>query len=50
MTLFFCCRCRCEIFEDLPSVDAMFISVGGGGLIAGIAAYLKDKNPSIKVN
>ena len=35
--------------QDLPDVDAIFVSVGGGGLIAGIASYVKQKNPSIKV-
>jgi len=38
-----------EILEQLPEVDAVFASVGGGGLIAGIAAYLKAVKPSVKV-
>ena len=38
-----------EIFEDLPDVDAVFVSVGGGGLIGGIATFLKSVNPSVKV-
>jgi threonine dehydratase len=40
-----------EIFEQMgeDSLDAIFISVGGGGLIGGIAAYLKDKMPSCKI-
>ncbi len=38
-----------EIWEDLKSVDAVFISVGGGGLISGVGGYLKSMNESIQV-
>lgn len=38
-----------EIFEDLADVDSVFVAVGGGGLIGGIAAYLKSVKPGIKV-
>ena len=38
-----------ELLRQLPDMDAVFISVGGGGLIAGIAAYLKAVNPKIEV-
>ncbi len=30
-------------------IDAVFVAVGGGGLIAGIASYLKHLRPGIKV-
>jgi threonine dehydratase len=30
-------------------IDAVFVPVGGGGLIAGIAAYIKRLRPSIRV-
>lgn len=33
----------------LDDLDAVFIPVGGGGLIAGIAAYLKKVAPHVKV-
>lgn len=38
-----------EIIEDLRSIDAVFIPVGGGGLLAGIGAYIKAVKPEIKI-
>ena len=38
-----------ELLRQLPEMDSVFISVGGGGLIAGIAVYLKAVNPKIEV-
>ncbi len=39
-----------EIVRRRPSgVDAVFVPVGGGGLIAGIGAYLKAVVPEVKV-
>lgn len=38
-----------ELFRQLDSIDAVFIAVGGGGLIAGVAAYLKSVKPSIRI-
>ena len=38
-----------EIWEDLKGVDAVFISVGGGGLISGVGGYLNSMNESIQV-
>jgi threonine dehydratase len=38
-----------ELYEQLPDVDAVFISVGGGGLISGIGSYLKSQRPDIKI-
>jgi len=31
------------------ALHAIFVPVGGGGLIAGIAAYVKAIQPSIKI-
>ena len=39
-----------EIFQDLPDVDAVFVAVGGGGLVGGIATYLKAVKPTVKVS
>jgi len=38
-----------EILADLPNVDVILVCIGGGGLISGIAGYLKHKNKKIKV-
>lgn len=38
-----------EILEDLPEVDAIFVPVGGGGLVAGIATVVRAVKPSVKV-
>ena len=39
-----------EILEDFKDpIHAIFVCVGGGGLISGIAAYVKSVNPKIKI-
>jgi threonine dehydratase len=39
-----------EIVNQYPgSLDAIFVPVGGGGLIAGIAAYVKYLHPKTKI-
>ena len=38
-----------ELLEQLPDLDAVFIPVGGGGLLAGMAVYLKSLKPDITV-
>lgn len=38
-----------ELLEQLPELDAVFIPVGGGGLIAGIAAFIKAVKPTVKI-
>ncbi|CEG57597.1 threonine/serine dehydratase [Legionella fallonii] len=38
-----------ELANQLDTIDAVFVTIGGGGLIAGIAGYLKSVNPNIKV-
>ncbi|KAI8101593.1 hypothetical protein M9435_001696 [Picochlorum sp. BPE23] len=34
---------------DMDNLEAVFVPVGGGGLIAGVAAYIKALRPEIKV-
>ena len=39
-----------EILRQVPGdLDAIFIAVGGGGLCAGVAAYVKNLRPDIKI-
>jgi len=38
-----------ELLQQLSTIDAVFIPVGGGGLLAGMAVYLKQLKPSIRV-
>ncbi|MBL8026262.1 MAG: pyridoxal-phosphate dependent enzyme, partial [Fibrobacteres bacterium] len=38
-----------EILEECAGVDAIFVPVGGGGLIAGIACYVKTLCPHVKI-
>lgn len=39
--------CGVEIAKQLPDVDAVFIAVGGGGLISGVGTFLKSVKPSM---
>lgn len=39
-----------EILEQLPNVDCIATSVGGGGLIAGIALAVKGKRPDVAIH
>lgn len=38
-----------EILRDLPMVDMIIVPAGGGGLLAGVAACVKQINPRVKV-
>jgi threonine dehydratase len=38
-----------EILEDQPSVDYLFVPVGGGGLSAGVGTYFKNFSPKTKI-
>jgi len=35
--------------QSSENIDAIFVPVGGGGLIAGVAAYFKAKSPTTRV-
>ena len=38
-----------ELLEQATALDAVFISVGGGGLIAGMGTYLKAVSPGTEI-
>ena len=38
-----------ELMRQITDINAVFVPVGGGGLIAGMAVYLKYLNPAISV-
>lgn len=38
-----------EIVDDLPDVDAVVASVGGGGLLAGVGCVMRAVKPDVKV-
>ena len=38
-----------EVFQDLPDLEVVIVPVGGGGLAAGVSAYLQTVKPSVKI-
>ncbi len=38
-----------ELVEQIPQLDAVFVAVGGGGLIGGIGSYMKYVSPRTTV-
>jgi threonine dehydratase len=38
-----------EILEDWPEVETILVPVGGGGLLSGVAAWVKRSRPDIRV-
>ncbi|WP_408610069.1 threonine ammonia-lyase [Gordonia insulae] len=38
-----------EILDQMPDVDAIVVPLGGGGLLAGIAAAVKRKRPDVTI-
>lgn len=38
-----------EVLTQLDRFDAVIVPIGGGGLISGIAMYVKSKRPSVRV-
>ena len=38
-----------ELLEQLPKIDRVYVTVGGGGLISGIAGYIKAQSPDTEI-
>ncbi len=38
-----------EVLEEQPDADILLVPLGGGGLVSGVAAAAKLKNPNIKI-
>jgi len=38
-----------EILEDLPDVEEVYVPIGGGGLISGIAVAIKEQRPAARI-
>lgn len=41
--------CGIEIFDALPDVDAVFVAVGGGGLVSGVGSVLKERRSVTRI-
>jgi threonine dehydratase len=39
----------CELFAEFPDTDTVIACIGGGGLISGIAGYMKNKKKEIRI-
>ncbi len=41
--------CGVEIADALTDVDAVFVAVGGGGLVSGVGSVLKQRSPATQI-
>ena len=41
--------CGIEIAAQMPQFDALYVAVGGGGLVSGVASVLRSGNPEIRI-
>ena len=38
-----------EILDELPEVTAIYVPVGGGGLVAAIGSVIKELRPAVEI-
>jgi threonine dehydratase len=41
--------CGMEIIDDLPDIDVLYVAVGGGGLVSGVASVIREQRPSVRI-
>lgn len=41
--------CGVEIAEDMPEFDALFVAVGGGGLVSGVGSVVREAVPAARI-
>lgn len=41
--------CGVEIARQLSEIDAIFVAIGGGGLVSGVGSFLKSIHPALKI-
>ena len=41
--------CGLEILEQVPDVDVVVVPVGGGGLVSGVAAAIRQSRPPVQI-
>ena len=41
--------CGVEIVDELNDIDALYVAVGGGGLIGGVASVIRERNPQVRI-
>jgi len=41
--------CGIEIAGSVPELDTLYVAVGGGGLVSGVASVLKSCNPAVRI-
>jgi threonine dehydratase len=41
--------CGFEIIDDLPDIDVLYVAVGGGGLVSGVASVIREHRPSVRI-
>ena len=38
-----------ELAKQLSQIDAVFVAVGGGGLISGVGSFIRSVNPAVEI-